>query len=82
MQSTEINKRIHRSRAQWAEVVADFKQSGLSKVEFCRQQSLSPQMFALALTRQRLEVAPGFARLLSPKPPGSILVEMPGGIRL
>jgi len=34
------------SRAQWLELIAQQKQSGLKASEFCRQQELNPQYFS------------------------------------
>ncbi|MFY9179313.1 MAG: hypothetical protein WAO12_05970 [Venatoribacter sp.] len=42
-----MNKRIHRSREQWAELFNAYEQSGLSLTDFCQANNLSQQYFAL-----------------------------------
>jgi len=41
-----MTKRKQRSRAQWLELIAQQKQSGLKASEFCRQQEINPQYFS------------------------------------
>ena len=41
-----MTKRKRRSRAQWLELIAQQKQSGLKASEFCRRQELNPQYFS------------------------------------
>jgi predicted DNA-binding protein (UPF0251 family) len=81
METIVTSKRIYRGRAEWDEAVRQFNTSGLSQAEFCRQQSLSQQMFSRALARSRRESS-GFARLLTPKQQDVTVVEIPGGVRL
>lgn len=82
MDATSTRKRSYRSRADWDEIVRQYKLSGLSQAEFCRQRSLSKPMLGRALGRHQPEIPTGFARLLAPRSQDQIVVEVPGGIRL
>lgn len=42
-----MNKRIHRSHEQWAELFNAYEQSGLSLTDFCQINQLSQQYFAV-----------------------------------
>jgi len=37
--------KVHRTKAEWAEIFARFEKSGLSREEFCRNESIQPVSF-------------------------------------
>jgi hypothetical protein len=82
MDSTQQKKRIYRSRSEWDDIVREFRASGLSQAEFCRQRSLSAPMLGRALARTESSTPTGFARLLAPRPQDLIVVELSDGIRV
>lgn len=82
MDAASTKKRSYRTRAEWDEIVRQYKLSGLSQAEFCRQRSLSKPLLGRALGRHQSEVPTGYARLLAPRSQDQIVVEVPGGIRV
>lgn len=41
----------------WPQLFADFEQSGLSQVDFCKQHALNAKYFSLKLSHHKTEVA-------------------------
>jgi hypothetical protein len=58
-QAQVVEGRRHRTRSEAEQLVAAYEASGLSRIEFCRQQGLS--LASLARYRKRQRQAPGEA---------------------
>lgn len=81
------NGYVQRSAAQWSEIIARYRHSGLGSREFCVAEGLVPRTFAKWERRlRRKESKPGqFVEI--PKPqvgsgPWAVEVELPNGVRL
>ena len=62
--------RVHRTREQWRELIAEFEQSGMSQKDFCEPRGINPAYFSqrrLALQRDAEDNDTGFA-LAVPQP--------------
>lgn len=78
---------VQRSAAQWREIIARYRQSGLAMKEFCEQEGLTFRTFAEWERRQRrAERSKGqFVEVKAPPvaaSPWAVEVEFPNGVRL
>jgi hypothetical protein len=76
-----------RSAAQWSEIIARYRQSGLGRQDFCAAEGLVPRTFAKWERRcRRKEGTKGqFVAVASPlggSGPWAVEVELPNGVRL
>jgi hypothetical protein len=81
------NGYVQRSAAQWSEIIARYRQSGLGRREFCVAEGLVPRTFAKWERRlRRKEPKPGqFVEVPTPQVgsgPWAVEVEFPNGVRL
>jgi hypothetical protein len=81
------NGTVQRSAAQWSEIIARYRQSGLGSREFCEAEGLVPRTFEKWERRlRRKEVRPGkFVEVPAPlgvSRPWAVEVEFPNGVRL
>lgn len=51
------------SRYNWPQLIADFEQSDLSQVAFCKQQNLNVKYFNLKLSKHRAQDAGAFTKV-------------------
>jgi len=86
-------KRARRSRSEWLQLVARFRESGLSMSEFCRREGLSPKTFSwwkAKLTPTGSAATPSFVEWSMPASNpaksdlavGEMELSFPGGVRL
>jgi hypothetical protein len=76
-----------RSAAQWSEIIARYRQSGMGSRDFCAAEGLVPRTFAKWERRlRRKEGTKGqFVAVTSPlggSGPWAVEVELPNGVRL
>jgi hypothetical protein len=81
------NGYVQRSAAQWREIIARYRQSGLARQEFCVQEGLTFRTFEEWERRQRrAERSTGqFVEVNAPREtvsPWAVEVEFPNGVRL
>jgi hypothetical protein len=81
------NGHVQRSAAQWREIIARYRQSGLGRKEFCEQEGLTFRTFEEWERRQRrAERSKGqFVAVAAPSvtpSPWAVEVEFPTGVRL
>ena len=79
------NGDVQRSAAQWSEIIARYRQSGLGRQDFCAAEGVVPRTFAKWERRfRRKEVTKGqFVEVASPLGgSGPWAVELPSGVRL
>jgi hypothetical protein len=81
------NGQVQRSAAQWREIIACYRQSGLSSRQFCEQEGLTYRTFEEWERRQRrAERSKGqFVEVKAPPvtaSPWAVEVEFPTGVRL
>jgi hypothetical protein len=81
------NGHVQRSAAQWREIIARYRQSGLAMKEFCAQEGLTYRTFEEWERRQRrAERSKGqFVEVKAPSvtaSPWAVEVEFPTGVRL
>ena len=81
------NGYVQRSAAQWSEIIARYRQSGLGSRDFCAVEGLVPRTFAKWERRlRRKEERKGqFVEVpapLSGSGPWAVEVELPNGVRL
>jgi hypothetical protein len=81
------NGYVQRSAAQWSEIIARYRQSGLGSQEFCVAQGLVPRTFEKWERRLRRKATkPGqFVEVPTPQVgsgPWAVEVELPSGVRL
>lgn len=81
------NGYVQRSAAQWSEIIARYRQSGLGSREFCAAEGLVPRTFEKWERRLRRKATPkGQFVELSSSPhvsgPWAVEVEFPNGVRL
>jgi hypothetical protein len=81
------NGHVQRSAAQWREIIARYRQSGLAMKEFCAQEGLTFRTFEEWERRQRrAERSKGqFVEVSAPRVPPNpwaVEVELPNGVRL
>ena len=56
--------RVHRTREQWRQLIAEFEQSNLSQKDFCEPRGINPAYFSqrrLELKREAEDTDTGFA---------------------
>ena len=81
------NGQIQRSAAQWSEIIARYRQSGLGMKEFCTQEGLALRTFEEWYRRSRRS-EPSKGQFVEMKPlaagtgPWAVEVELPTGVRL
>jgi hypothetical protein len=81
------NGTVQRSAAQWSEIIARYRQSGLGRRQFCEAEGLVPRTFEKWERRlRRKEGSKGkFVEVPSPLGvggPWAVEVELPNGVRL
>ena len=81
------NGHVQRSAVQWREIIARYRQSGLSSRQFCEQEGLTYRTFEEWERRQRrAERSKGqFVEVKAPSVTASswaVEVELPNGVRL
>jgi hypothetical protein len=81
------NGYVQRSAAQWGEIMARYRQSGMESRDFCAAEGLAPRTFEKWERRlRRKEGTKGqFVELPSPSRmsgPWAVEVEFPNGVRL
>ena len=81
------NSPIQRSAAQWSELIARYRQSGLGSRQFCAAEGLVPRTFEKWERRLRRKEAPKGQFVEVPPPlgvsgPWAVEVEFPNGVRL
>lgn len=81
------NGYVQRSAAQWSEIIARYRQSGLGRREFCVEEGLVPRTFEKWERRLRRKdtKAGQFVELAAPSSesgPWAVEVELPNGVRL
>lgn len=81
------NGYVQRSAAQWSELIARYRHSGLGSREFCAAEGLVPRTFAKWERRlRRKEGTKGqFVEIAAPSMPANpwaVEVEFPNGVRL
>jgi hypothetical protein len=81
------NGDVQRSAAQWSEIIARYRQSGLGSRDFCAAEGVVPRTFAKWERRfRRKEVTKGqfveVASALGGSGPWVVEVELPSGVRL
>ena len=81
------NGQIQRSAAQWSEIIARYRQSGLGSRQFCEEEGLTLRTFEKWQRRlRRSETRKGkFIEVSSPvsaRGPWAVEVEFPTGVRL
>ena len=81
------NGHMQRSAAQWSEIIARYRQSGLGRRQFCEAEGLVPRTFAKWERRlRRREPKKGqFVEVPTPsgaREPWAVEVEFPTGMRL
>lgn len=84
MAEPSTRQRVHRSRAQWREIVRNWKDSGLSIRAFCQREGISQGSFYAWKKRARANEAAqasGFVEL-NVAAPGSepVVVGLPNGV--
>jgi lambda repressor-like predicted transcriptional regulator len=78
---------IQRSATQWSEIIARYRQSGLSSRQFCEQEGLTPRTLAKWERRLRRGESRQGTFIAVPAPgggsePWAVEVEFPTGVRL
>ena len=78
---------IQRSAAQWSEIIARYRQSGLGRRDFCAAEGLAPRTFAKWERRLRCQEGRRGQFVEVPSPlggsgPWAVEVEFPPGVRL
>lgn len=81
------NGHIQRSAAQWSEIIARYRQSGMGSRQFCAEEGLALRTFEKWQRRlRRSETSKGqFIEVKGPSEPPSpwtVEVELPTGVRL
>ena len=81
------NGYVQRSAAQWSEIIARYRQSGLGSREFCVAEGLVPRTFEKWERRLRRKDPPKGQFVAVPTPPvvsgpWAVEVEFPTGVRL
>jgi hypothetical protein len=81
------NGYVQRSAAQWSEIIARYRQSGLGRRDFCAVEGLMPRTFEKWERRlRRKDVTKGqFVVVSAPSgtpSPWAVEVEFPNGVRL
>jgi hypothetical protein len=81
------NGYVQRSAAQWREIIARYRQSGLGSRDFCAAEGLVPRTFENWERRlRRKETKQGQFVEIAPSPnvsgPWAVEVEFPNGVRL
>jgi hypothetical protein len=81
------NGYVQRSAAQWSEIIARYRQSGLGSQDFCAAEGLVPRTFEKWERRLRRKEGPKgqFVELAAPSIPANpwaVEVEFPNGVRL
>jgi len=81
------NGYVQRSAAQWSEIIARYRQSGLGSRDFCAAEGLVPRTFAKWERRlRRKETKQGQFVEIASSPnvsgPWAVEVEFPNGVRL
>jgi hypothetical protein len=81
------NGQVQRSAAQWSEIIARYRQSGMGSRQFCEQEGLTLRTFEKWCGRvRRSETSKGkFVEVKSPlgtAGPWVVEVELPSGVRL
>ena len=81
------NGYVQRSAAQWSEIIARYRQSGLGSRDFCAAEGLVPRTFAKWERRLRhQDTKKGqFIEVAAPRvtlSPWAVEVEFPNGVRL
>ena len=81
------NGPVQRSAAQWSEILARYRQSGMGSRQFCEQEGLTLRTFEKWYRRLRRS-EPSSGRFVEVKPlstavgPWAVEVEFPTGVRL
>jgi hypothetical protein len=81
------NGQVQRSAAQWSEIIARYRQSGMGSRQFCEQEGLTLRTFEKWYGRmRRSETSKGqFVEVKSPVGPAgpwAVEVELPTGVRV
>jgi hypothetical protein len=81
------NGHIQRSAAQWSEIIARYRQSGMGSRQFCEEEGLTLRTFAKWYHRlRRSETRKGqFVEVKAPPvtpSPWAVEVELPHGVRV
>ena len=81
------NGYVQRSAAQWSEIIARYRQSGLGSRDFCAAEGLVPRTFEKWERRLRRKDGPKGQFVEVPTPqvgsgPWAVEVEFPNGVRL
>ncbi len=81
------NGYVQRSAAQWSEIIARYRQSGMGSRQFCEAEGLTLRTFEKWYRRQRsVERGKGqFVEVKAPSvgvSPWAVEVELPNGVRL
>jgi hypothetical protein len=81
------NGYVQRSAAQWGEIIARYRQSGLGSREFCAAEGLVPRTFEKWERRLRRKDSPKgqVIEVATPqigREPWAVEVEFPNGVRL
>jgi hypothetical protein len=81
------NGAVPRSAAQWREIIARYRQSGLGSRQFCEVEGLVPRTFAKGERRLRRQEGKKGQFVAVPTPhaeqgPWAVEVEFPTGVRL
>jgi hypothetical protein len=81
------NGYVQRSAAQWSEIIARYRQSGLERRDFCAAEGIVPRTFEKWERRlRRKDTKPGqFVEVPTPevgRGPWAVEVELPSGVRL
>ena len=81
------NGPVQRSAAQWSELIARYRQSGMGSRQFCEEEGLTLRTFAKWYRRlRRSETSKGqFVEVKAPNvttSPWAVEVELPNGVRL
>jgi hypothetical protein len=82
-----LNGQVQRSAAQWSEIIARYRQSGMGSRAFCEQEGLTLRTFEKWYGRiRRSETSKGkFVEVSAPRGtagPWAVEVEFPTGVRL
>jgi hypothetical protein len=87
MQLSSSNGYMQRSAAQWSEIIARYRQSGLGSQQFCEGEGLVRRTFEKWERRVRRKEGPKGQFVEVPTPqvgsgPWAVEVELPNGVRL
>jgi hypothetical protein len=83
----QANGHIQRSAVEWSGIIAQYRQSGLGRQEFCSQEGLTLRTFEnwYRRVRQRETRKGQFLEVPAPREvtsPWAVEIELPNGVRL